>query len=162
MKMARKYKFTAEEIVAIEAARKRNKDKRVEARLKALELWAKGHEAKEVSQMTGFHAASVPALVAKYREKGLEYLSVNHYNGNRRNMSVEQEAEILAPFEEQAEQGEVIEISIIKAAYQAQVDHTIADSQIYHVLRRHGWSRIMPRSKYVKKQARGSCRPQRK
>ena len=162
MKMACRYGFSTEEIAAIEMARKRNKDKRVEMRLKALELRAKGHEAKAVAQMTGFHSAYITTLVAKYRKKGLEYISENHYNTNRQNMSAEQEAEILAPFEEQAEHGEVIEISIIKAAYQAQVDHTIADSQIYHVLRRHGWSRIMPRSKYVKKQARGSCRPQRK
>ena len=37
MKMASRYKFSEEEIAAIEQRRKENKDKRVEARLKALE-----------------------------------------------------------------------------------------------------------------------------
>ena len=46
MKMASRYKFSEEEIKAIEQRRKENKDKRAEARLKALELRAKGASAK--------------------------------------------------------------------------------------------------------------------
>lgn len=40
--MASMYVFSEEEITTIEKARKENKDKRVEVRLKALELRAKG------------------------------------------------------------------------------------------------------------------------
>ena len=90
MKMASKYRFSSEEIDAIKEARRVNKDKRADARLKALELRAEGMKAKEVSQATGFHAAYVTTLVAIYREKGLEYISGNHYGGNRRNMSFEE------------------------------------------------------------------------
>ena len=86
--MASRYKFSEEEIKAIEQRRKENKDKRAEARLKALELRAKGANAKEVAEATGFHAAYVTQLVAKYREHGLEAISGNHYGGNHRNMSV--------------------------------------------------------------------------
>ncbi|MCI9564376.1 MAG: hypothetical protein HFF63_10860 [Oscillospiraceae bacterium] len=49
---------------------KENKDKRVEARLKALELRSKGAKAHEVAA-AGFHAAYVTQLVAKYRNNGL-------------------------------------------------------------------------------------------
>ena len=90
-------------------------------------------------------------LAAKYKKGGIEAISGNHYGGNRRNMSVEDEAEILAPFRERAEKGELVEIREIKAAYQAAVDHPISDSQIYFVLHRHGWRKIMPRSKHPKK-----------
>ena len=45
-KMASRYVFSNEEIREIEQARKVNKDKRVEKRLKALELRAKGAEAR--------------------------------------------------------------------------------------------------------------------
>ena len=83
MKMASRYKFSEEEIKAIEQRRKENKDKRAEARLKALELRAKGANAKEVAEATGFHAAYVTQLVAKYREHGLEAISGNHYGRNR-------------------------------------------------------------------------------
>lgn len=149
--MASRYKFSEEEIAAIERARKANKDKRAEARLKALELRAKGETSEAVAKESGFHYAYITTLVQKYREGGLEAITGNHYGGNRRNMSVEKEAEILAPFKARAEKGEIIEISEIKAAYQAEVDHPIASSQIYFVLRRQNWRKIMPRSKHPKK-----------
>ena len=103
MNMASRYKFSEEEIKEIEQARRDNKDKRAEARLKALELRAKGADAKQVSRATGFHASSVSRLVAKYRDHGLEAISGNHYGGNHRNMSIAEEAAILAPFQERAD-----------------------------------------------------------
>lgn len=151
MKMASRYKFSEEEIKAIEQVRRDNKDKRAEARLKALELRAKGAASKEVAEATGFHAGSVTRLVAKYRNHGLEAISGNHYGGNHRNMSVKEEAAILAPFKERAEKGEMVEISEIAKAYQSAVDHSVSKGQIYFVLHRHGWRKVMPRSKHPKK-----------
>ncbi len=151
MKMSSRYKFSLEEIEKIARVRKENKDKRAEARLKALELRAKGMSSEEVAKESGFHPAYITTLVRKYREGGLDAISGNHYRGNRRNMSVEKEAEILAPFKERAERGELVEISEIEAAYQQQVDHPIGNSQIYFVLHRHGWRKVMPRSKHPKK-----------
>ena len=149
--MASRYKFSEEEIREIEQARKDNKDKRAEARLKALELRAKGAESKEVSEATGFHAGSVTRLVAKYRDYGIEAIAGNHYGGNHRNMSVEEEAAILAPFKERAEKGELVEIGEIAKAYQSEVTHPVRKGQIYCVLHRHGWRKVMPRSKHPKK-----------
>ena len=108
-------------------------------------------KSKEVSQATGFHAAYVTTLVAKYRKKGLEAISGNHYGGNRRNMSVEEEAALLAPFKARAEKGELVEIGEIEAAYQQAVGHSIGTSQIYYVLHRHGWRKVMPRSRHPQK-----------
>ena len=151
MKMASGYKFSDEEIKAIEQARKENKDKRAEARLKALELRAKGASSKDVAEATGFCSAYVSQLVAKYRSKGLEAVSGNHYGGNHRNMSMEEEAAILAPFKARAEKGELVEISEIAKAYQSAVDHPVSNGQIYFVLHRHGWRKVMPRSRHPKK-----------
>ena len=149
--MAFRSKFSEEEIKAIEQKRKENKDKRAEARLKAQELRAKGAKAHEVAAATGFHAAYVTQLVAKYRENGLDAISGNHYGSNHRNMSVEEEASILAPFKERAEKGELVEISEIAKAYQSAVEHPVSRGQIYSVLHRHGWRKVMPRSKHPKK-----------
>lgn len=149
--MASRYKFSENEIKEIEQARKENKDKRVEARLKALELRAKGSSSEEVSNATGFHTGHVTRLVAKYRDYGLGAITGNHYSGNRRNMSTEEEASILAPFKERAARGEMVEISEIAAAYQRAVDHPVANSQIYRVLHRHGWRKVMPRSRHPQK-----------
>lgn len=151
MEMASRYKFSEEEIREIEQARKDNKDKRAEARLKALELRAKGAESKEVSEATRFHAGSITRLVAKYRDYGIEAIAGNHYGGNHRNMSVEEEAAILAPFKERAEKGELVGISEIAKAYQSKVEHPVSKGQIYCVLHRHGWRKVMPRSKHPKK-----------
>ena len=149
--MATRYKFSEEEIKAIQQARKGNKDKRVETRLKALELRAEGQKAGEVSKATGFHPAYVTQLVAKYRTHGLEAITGNHYVGNHRNMSVEEEAEILAPFKAEAEKGKIVEVKEIGKAYQEAVDHPVGKGQIYCVLHRHGWRKVMPRSKHPKK-----------
>ena len=48
IKIASRYQFSKEEIKAIQEARNINKDKRAEARLKALELRAKGEKAEDV------------------------------------------------------------------------------------------------------------------
>ncbi|MFR5776354.1 MAG: helix-turn-helix domain-containing protein [Oscillospiraceae bacterium] len=149
--MASRYKFSEKEIEGIEQARKENKDKRAECRLEALEMRAKGAISKEVSVATGFHAAYVTQLVAKYRDHGLDAISGNHYGGNHRNMSVEEEATIIAPFKERAEKGELVEVSEIAKAYQAAVDHPVSNGQIYFVLHRHGWRKVMPRSKHPRK-----------
>lgn len=108
--MGSRYQFKEEEIEAIQATRKKNKDKRAEQRLKALELRAKGLNRKEISETTGFCKEYVSQLVKKYREKGLEAISGNHYGGNHWNMSEEEEASILAPFKAQGEKGEIVEI----------------------------------------------------
>ena len=149
--MAQVYKFSEEEIEEIVQARRENKDKRVGARLKALEMRARNVKASEIAELTGFHSAYISQLAAKYKNGGIEAITGNHYGGNRRNMSFEEEAAILAPFRERAAKGEMIEIKEIKASYQAAVDHPISVAQIYYVLHRHGWRKVMPRSRHPQK-----------
>ena len=134
--MATRHKFTEQEIEAIKTARKQNRDKYIEKRLQVLELCTEGKKAAEIAEATGFHENSIPRIMRRYLKGGLEAISENHYGGNRRNMTVEEEAEILKPFKERAERGEIVEVSEIEAAYQAEVDHPIGNSQIYYVLNR--------------------------
>jgi len=145
------YRYSEEERQIIAAARKRNKNKRAEKRLYALELRAEGKSAEEVSAATGFHKAYITQLTAKYLAGGIEAISGNHYGGNRRNTSVEEEASLLEPFREKAEKGEIVEVSEIKASYERAVGHKTGGSQIYYVLSRHGWRKVMPRSRHPKK-----------
>lgn len=48
--MTRKYTFTEKDIEIISEARKKNKDKRAEVRLHALQLRAEGKRSKEVAE----------------------------------------------------------------------------------------------------------------
>ena len=66
-------------------------------------------------------------------------------------MSEAEETRILGLFKERAKKGEVVEISEIAKAYQSTVDHPVSRGQIYFVLHRHGWRKVMPRSKHPRK-----------
>ena len=66
-------------------------------------------------------------------------------------MSLEEEAAFLEGYTKQAEQGHLIDIRDMAAAYEKKVGHRISCAQIYRVLHCHGWRKVMPRSKHPKK-----------
>ena len=114
--MIRKDTFSAKDLEIISKARKENKDKRAEFRLHALQLRAEGKRSKEIAKVVGISAPYVSQLAAKYFAGGIEAIAGNHYGGNRRNISVEEEVQILQPFYERAQKGDIIEISEIKGS----------------------------------------------
>ncbi len=63
-------------------------------------------------------------------------------------MSFEEEATFLEQFKEK---GQLVEISEIKEAYDKAIGHKSGSAQIYRVLHRHGWRKVMPRSKHPQK-----------
>ena len=146
-----KYIFSEEDKKSIENARKSTRDKQQDKRLEVLELRCKGMTQKEIAEKTGFHRSHVSNLLKKYFEEGITSVAEKHYSGNRRNLSYEEEEAILAPFREKAIKGEMVEISAIETAYRGAVGHSIGGSQIYYVLHRHGWRKVMPRSRHPKK-----------
>lgn len=149
--MAKSYAISQSQLVEIETARKKNRNKNIERRLYVLVMRAEGKSLEEISEKTGYHISTASKLIARYMRDGISAIAENHYKGNRRNMSFEEEAAILAPFIERAERGEMVDIKEIAAAYQKAVPHKISDTQIYYVLHRHGWRKIMPRSRHPKK-----------
>lgn len=149
--MAKSYAISQSQLVEIEAARKKNRNKNVERRLYVLVMRAEGKSLEEISEKTGYHISTASKLIARYMRDGISAIAENHYKGNRRNMSFEEEAAILAPFIERAERAEMVDIKEIAAAYQKAVPHKVSDTQIYYVLHRHGWRKVMPRSRHPKK-----------
>lgn len=149
--MGRKYQITAEQKAELEAAREANKDKKVEKRIKALLLRSAGKTNVEIGEICEYHPARVSQLVSMYFNHGIGAIIENHYKGNHRNLSFAEEAAFLEPYRKQAEEGQIIEVSAIKAAYEAKVGHPVGGSQIYYVLHRHGWRKVMPRSRHPKK-----------
>lgn len=147
----KQYKIEEAELEEIRKARKKNQNKKVDKRLQVLEMQAEGKTQKEMQEATGFCRSYVNSIIKKYREEGIESVGKAHYVGNHRNLSIEEEAELLAPFRAEAEAGRVIEVSQIKAAYIEKVGHDIGSGQIYYVLKRQGWRKIMPRSQHPNK-----------
>ena len=149
--MAKSYEISESQLLEIETARKKNRNKNIERRLYVLVMRAEGKSLEEISEKTGYHISTASKLIARYMRDGISAIAENHYKGNRRNMSFEEEAAILTPFIERAKRGEMVDIKEIAAAYQKAVPHKISDTQIYYVLHRHGWRKIMPRSRHAKK-----------
>lgn len=146
-----KYNITEEQKQEIIEARRVNKHKRVEKRLNVLYLRAEGKNISDIVAITGYSRSNVNKLIATYFSEGLSALVDNHYSGNRRNMSVEEEAALLEHFRLEAEAGHVVDVREIKAAYEEKVGHSIGGSQIYYVMKRQGWRKVMPRSKHPNK-----------
>lgn len=72
-------------------------------------------------------------------------------------MSLKEEATFLSEFKKLAEQGQIVEVGAIKKAYEEKVEHTIGKGQIYRVLKRQGWRKVMPRSKHPNKASEEAC-----
>ena len=148
--MPAKYEISQEQKAEIEQARKKNQHKRIELKLKVPE----GKSLKEISEITDYNSMYVSKIISKFIHKGLSYFTENHYGGNRRNMTYEQETVILAPYPEKAEKGQIVSVAEIAAAYQNAVNHAVSPTQIYAVLKRRGWRKAMPRRRFPRKRVR--------
>jgi transposase len=149
--MAARYQFTEEQFAELEAARKSNKDKNVERRIRALLMRRQGMKNAEIAKATGFDKVYLSELFSKYAKGGLEAIEGKHYKGNRRNLSVDEERALLCDFEKAAVDGKIVETREIKAKYEQMVGHEIGSGQIYRVLKRQGWRKVLPRSRHPKK-----------
>ena len=150
--MQKKQKLSDEQISELKEARKVNKDKNIDSRLNALLLYGEGVKHSVIADKTKFVSTYITELASKYRKNGLAAIASNNYKGNRRNLTFDQEASLLLPFKEKAAKGQMVEISEIIKAYEQATGKSLekSNSQIYYVLARHGWRKVMPRSKHPK------------
>lgn len=149
--MPKTYQITSAQVGELAEARRINRDKQVEKRLHAVQLRGEGKKNAEIAEQLETSSDVVSRWVSWYVQGGLDSLLPKKREAQRRNMSYEAEAEFLAAFEKQAQSGQVVEVSDIKAAYEEKVGHSIGGGQIYRVLKRHGWRKIKPRSRHPKK-----------
>lgn len=133
------------------AVAKKIKDKRVDKRLWAVQLRGEGMGNPEIAEKLDTSTKVVSRWVSAYSNGGIEALMGGKFGGNRRNMSFEKETQILAEFKARAKTGQLVEVSEIKQAYEEAVGHSIGGGQIYRVLKRHGWRKVMPRAKHPKR-----------
>ena len=66
-------------------------------------------------------------------------------------MSFQEEEALLEPFMAQAEKGQMLDTAELEKRYEEAVGHRIGSGQIYRVLKRHDWRKVMPRSKHPRK-----------
>ena len=151
IEMAKAYKITNEQIAEIKEFRKTNKDKNVDKRLKAVQLRGEGVKNKEISVMVESHPTVVSRWICKYVNEGINALMKGDYRGNRRNLSLDEERKFINGFREKAKKGEYVTVKEIKIAYCEKIGCKCGKGQIYRVLKRQGWRKIVPRKEHPKK-----------
>ena len=149
--MAKAYKITEEISNEIRMIRKKIKNKSEDIRLHAVELRGLGKKNKEIAEILEIHEKVVSKWISIFSNQGTQGLMNKPKGGNHRNMTFEQEEEFLKQFEERAKKGELLSTNEIKEAYIESVGHSIGHEQIYRVLKRHAYRKIMPSSRHPKK-----------
>jgi transposase len=81
-------------------------------------------EAKEIARDTGVSAATVHTLIPRYNKLGVTAVETHGKGGRHYEyMSWEEEQQLLTPFFERAEKGEVATVHQIKQAFEEKVGH---------------------------------------
>ena len=151
MKMPKTYIINEEQAAEIREIRKTIKNKTVDKRLYAVQLRGEGKKNTEIAEKLDTSPKVVSRWVSAYVKGGVESLYEKRLGGNNRNMSYDEEEALLSQFVKAAEEGKIIETSQIKRAYEDKVGHKIGSGHIYYILKRHGWRKVMPRSRHPKK-----------
>jgi len=149
--MPKTYHVSEEDSERIEVLRKDIQNKKIDKRLWAVQLRGQGMKNEEIANKIDVSSGAVSHWVSIYCNEGLEALTGWNFGGNRRNMSYEEELAFLEPFCEKAATGQMVEVSEIKETYERAVKHKIGSGQIYRLLKRHGWRKVIPRSKHPNK-----------
>ena len=109
------------------------------------------HSVDDIADLTGYHPVYVRSVQALYFRQGEEALRVKKRGGrHHQHMSVLEEKQFLEPFLLPAENGELVEVSPIKQAYEQKVGTPVPPSTIYRLLARHRWREVVPRPRHPK------------
>ena len=105
-----------------------------------------GLNSNQIAQALGWQASSVRHVQARYLREGEETLRDRPRGGRyHAHLTREEEQELLAPFVEKAQRGEVIIAAPVQQAYQEHLGYPVHASIVYRALHRQGWRKVQPR-----------------
>jgi transposase len=114
-------------------------------------LWLRVHEDRSteaIARITGFSVSHVRRVWSDYLRAGLVAAHGRPTGGrHHQNLTVKQEQAVLAPFQNQAQAGQLITAHGIKTRYETRVGRAVPDSTVYRLLARHQWHQVTPRPK---------------
>ena len=152
-----KFQISEEEYNALKALEMKTRDKNISKRLNVLLLRYEGATIEEIHEKLGLHTSTISKICSRYRQQGLEEFARNKYTSHSWAMTYEEEEKILAQFAEKAEKGQQITVSEIKAEFDRIRGKDTGRGYIYMLLKRHGWRKLMPRSKHPKAADKETC-----
>ena len=106
--------------------------------------------AAQIGKMTLYSTHQVKTIHKKYRNGGLDALADNRGGRYREHLTIDQERELLTPFEQQCRNGSMVVASEVKKAYEQKVGTEVAESTIYRMLDRQGFRKIVPYRRHQK------------
>lgn len=108
----------------------------------------------QIAQALGWQASSVRHVQARYLQNGESALHDQpRRSGRRALLTAEEEQTLLAPFVEQAKQGELVVATPVRQCYEAKLGHPVHASTVYRALHRQGWRKVQPRPQHPKTDA---------
>ena len=144
----KKYMITDEEYEAVKKARKKNRDKRIDKLLTAVEMRYEKYKDREIGERLGWNRQSVSKIIKRFKTVGLEEYTRNRYGGNNRKLSREEEADALEEVRELAEAGQCVGTKEIRKALEKKLGEESRTGYVYDVMRRHGWRKVKPRPRH--------------
>ena len=110
-----------------------------------------GSSAAEIARLLGWSTTTVHMIHSRWAKEGDLVFNLKAKGGRRNHyLSLEEETAFLAPFLAKGEAGGLLNVSEIKAAFEARIGTSIAKSTIYRLLERHGWRKVAPRPRHPK------------
>lgn len=149
--MRKKYRITPEQTLELENALQQKEYTHAYRRIQTVMLKGQGLTVNEIMAVTKFSYSTVSELTKKYLEGGLAALLSDKRTSNNRYMTYEEEAAFLADYIKLSDQGQVATVSTMHQDYQQTVGKPTSKNAFYHLLRRHGWRKLMPRPQHPKK-----------
>ena len=135
----------------ISSYQKHASTKREFQRVQCLYLRQRGCNSSDISLTLSMSAVSVKRVWIDYRKRGEEALFHDLRGGRyNENMTKKEEDEFIQPFLKKAEKGGILTVGNIHRAYEKKMQRKIPKSTIYALLHRHGWRKIVPRTKHPK------------
>jgi len=103
-------------------------------------------EAKDIAKHTGVSVSTVHKLISTYNRQGVAAVETKG-KGGRYNayLTIEEERELLRPFFERAERGELTPVAEMKQAFEKRVGHEVDETTIHRLLKRQKWRKLVPR-----------------
>jgi transposase len=106
---------------------------------------------EQTAAILGGGRATVARLQQRFRQSLRHAARRPRWGGRRKGLlSLEQEAEFLAPWAEQAKEAGVLVLSPIRAALAQRLGRPVAASVVWRLLARHGWRKVAPDTRHPK------------
>ena len=110
-----------------------------------------GSSAAQIAQLLGWSTATVHVIHSRWAKEGDGLFDLRGRGGrHHQHLSLEEEAEVLAPFIAKADAGGMLKVAPIQRAYEHRIGKAVAPSTVYRLLERHGWRKVVPRPRHPK------------